>query len=266
MDKLAFKVVIPARYGSSRLPGKPLVALAGEPMVVHVLRRAQEAEPDAVVVATDDPRIVEVVRAAGGTAVLTSPDHPTGTDRLAEVADKLGFASDDIVVNLQGDEPLMDPRLVRGVAAALSQHRDAHLATLAVPITDPAEIFSPHCVKVVLDHNGRALYFSRAPIPWLRGEFEPAVPCSTLPSAPRYLRHLGLYAYRARTLRTLTTLKPTSLEQAESLEQLRALEHGMHIQVLVHEGPPPPPGVDTPADVQAASEALARRATRGPKA
>jgi 3-deoxy-manno-octulosonate cytidylyltransferase (CMP-KDO synthetase) len=259
MPKIPFRVVIPARHASTRLPGKPLIPLAGEPMILHVLRRAREAEPHEVVVATDDARIAEVVEKAGARAVLTSPDHPSGTDRLAEVAATLGFAPDDIVVNLQGDEPLMPAALVRGVAEALAQRADADLATLAVPVRDPAEIANPNCVKVVLDAGGRALYFSRAPIPWVRAEYQALTAPGALPDGIPVLRHLGLYAYRARTLARLTALVPTPLERAESLEQLRALEHGMHIQVLVHAGTPPPPGVDTPDDVAAAERALAAR-------
>lgn len=258
MGQLSFQVVIPARYASTRLPGKPLIPLRGEPMIVHVLRRAQEADASQVVVATDDARIAEVVERAGGQAVLTRPDHPSGTDRLAEVAELLRYADDIIVVNLQGDEPLMDPRLVRGVAETLAQS-SAELATLAVPVVDPEEIINPNVVKVVLGRGGRALYFSRAPIPWLRGTYAPGVVPSAVPSGVPVLRHVGLYAYRASTLRRLSALPPTPLERSESLEQLRALEHGLAIQVRVHAGKAPPPGVDTPDDVAIVERALADR-------
>jgi 3-deoxy-manno-octulosonate cytidylyltransferase (CMP-KDO synthetase) len=256
MQTASFRVVIPARYASTRLPGKPLIPLCGEPMIVHVLRRAREAGASEIVVATDDARIAEVVGHAGARAVMTRADHPSGTDRLAEVAALLGYPDEAIVVNLQGDEPLMDPACIRDVAETLAAAEAADIATLGVRIADPLEITNPNAVKVVVDRRGRALYFSRAPIPWVRSTYRQGVTPHAVPTDVPVLRHVGLYAYRARTLARLTGLPPTPLEQAESLEQLRALEHGMVIQVRIHEGATPPPGVDTPEDVPVVERAL----------
>lgn len=244
---VAFRVVVPARYASERLPGKPLALIAGKPLVVWCYERARAAGAEQVVVAVDDPRIAEVVRAAGGEAEMTSPDHPSGTDRLAEVAEQRGWNDDAIVVNLQGDEPLVPPELLSRLAGALDAHPSAGIATMAVRITEPAEVFAESAVKVVLDDRGFALYFSRAPIPWVRGSFGGADP--TLPRDVPFLRHLGLYAYRVSTLRRLSSTPRSMLESAESLEQLRALSVGIpiHVTVLDHA---PPPGVDTPADLE----------------
>ena len=242
-----FTAIIPARYASTRLPGKPLADVAGKPMVVRVAERAIEAGADRVVVATDDERIKAVVELNGIAACLTSPDHSTGTDRLAEAANQLALDDDAIVVNVQGDEPLLSPRLIRAVAQLLAANPPAAIATACHPITDAAEAFNPNVVKVVLDHERYALYFSRATIPWARDAFAGGrtdVP----PGLPLY-RHYGLYAYRVRFLRRFPTLAPAPIERFEALEQLRALWHGFRIVVEITTGTPAP-GVDTPEDLE----------------
>lgn len=245
-----FGVIIPARYASKRLPGKPLIDLGGKPMVVRVLEIAQQAGAAFAMVATDDERIVEAVVAAGGEAMITDPEHETGTDRLAEVARRLHLEEDLIVVNLQGDEPGLPPELVQRVAQALRDNPEAAMATLATPLRDRRELFDSNVVKVVLNQAGRAMYFSRAPIPWRRGAFE--IPAETDTDAlpeDMFLRHIGLYAYRVSTLLSLSQIRPAPVEQAESLEQLRALWLGHQIQVAVVPELPAP-SVDVPADVE----------------
>ncbi|HQU16809.1 MAG: 3-deoxy-manno-octulosonate cytidylyltransferase [Chromatiales bacterium 21-64-14] len=251
----AFKVVIPARYGATRLPGKPLRMLAGQAMILHVLARARESGAAAVVVATEDVRIRDVVVAAGGTVCMTSVRHLSGTDRLAEAVTQLGWGDEEIVVNLQGDEPLMPPGLIRQVAEDLHDHQaDARVATLCTPITDRAVLFDPNIVKVVLDQVGYALYFSRAPIPWARDAF--AASGTGLPPEPVYFRHLGIYAYRAAALKAFAAQDPSPLERLETLEQLRVLWHGGRIHVACAAEAPGPPGVDTEADLQRAQALL----------
>jgi len=247
-EALRFGVIIPARYGSSRLPGKPLVDLAGKPMIVHVLDNARQSGADFVVVATDDERIAEVVASAGGEAMMTAAHHASGTDRLAEVTTRMDLDADTVVVNLQGDEPLLKPDLVSLVARALVLRPRAGVATVATPITDIDDVFDPSVVKVVVDHSGLAVTFSRAPVPWVRDLFQGPEPPTALPDWPTFLRHVGLYAYRVSTLRTITAQPPVPLEQAESLEQLRALWLGIPIQVAVVDEAPAH-SVDTPADV-----------------
>lgn len=248
-----FVVAIPARYGSTRLPGKPLQVLAGEPMIVHVLRRAMEAGALEVVVATDDSRIAEVVAQQGATVCMTSPELASGTDRLAVAASQLGWSDDRIVVNLQGDEPLAPPSAIAAVARLLADS-GAHLATLAQAITDSEELFNPHCVKVVRTAGGDALYFSRAPVPWDRDGF--ASDRLSLKGG-HWLRHIGLYAYRSGDLKRFAALPQGRLEHVECLEQLRAMEAGWRIAV----GVSPqlfPPGVDTPEDLARVEAALRR--------
>ena len=240
-----FVVAIPARFASTRLPGKPLRLIAGEPMIVHVARRAREAGASEVVVATDDVRIAEALAPLGVEVGMTSEDHTSGTDRLAECATLRGWSDDRIVVNLQGDEPLAPPASIRAVATSLAQS-GAELATLATAISDSAEVFDPNCVKVVRDTNGHALYFSRAPIPWHRDAF--AWDRVSLPSGP-WLRHIGLYAYRAAHLRAFAAMTPSALERIESLEQLRVLEAGWKIAVALT-AEPFPAGVDTEDDLR----------------
>jgi 3-deoxy-manno-octulosonate cytidylyltransferase (CMP-KDO synthetase) len=244
---VSFTVIIPARHASTRLPGKPLADIAGKPMVVRVAVRAQQAGAARVVVATDDERIKAAVEAHGIAACMTRSDHATGTDRLAEASALLALPDDAIVVNVQGDEPLLSPKLIRAMAELLDAHPDAAIATACHPITDPAEAFNPNVVKVVLDHRRYALYFSRATIPWARDAF--AERRDAVPEGLPLYRHYGLYAYRVRFLRAYPTLARTSIEGFEALEQLRALWHGYRIVVEVTAGTPAP-GVDTPEDLE----------------
>ncbi len=238
---MQFSILIPARLASTRLPDKPLADIAGKPMVVRVAERVASAGALRVVVAADDRRIVEACSAHGVQALLTRRDHASGSDRLAEACVQLGLDGDDIVVNVQGDEPLIDPALVHACAALLAVKPDCAVATAAHAIADPAEFMNPNVVKVVLDAAGRALYFSRAPIPcWRDGG-------GALPD-PAPLRHIGLYAYRAGFLRRFPSLPPASLEQLEALEQLRILWHGEHIAVLISDRAPGP-GIDTAEDL-----------------
>ena len=242
---MKFTVLIPARLASTRLPDKPLADIAGKPMVVHVAARAAQSGAAQVVVACDDRRIADACAEHGVRAVFTRQDHVSGSDRLAEACVLLGLDGDDMVVNVQGDEPLIDPELVRRVARVLAERSDCVMSTAAHPLTDVAEYLNPNVVKVVLDAAGRALYFSRAPIPWWRDGA--ALGGLQMPS-PAPLRHLGLYAYRAGFLRQFPNLPPAAVEQTEALEQLRVLWHGHRI--AVHVAPHGPgPGVDTPADL-----------------
>ncbi|WP_243048922.1 3-deoxy-manno-octulosonate cytidylyltransferase [Dyella sp. RRB7] len=254
-DTLPFIVAIPARYGSTRLPAKPLREIAGVPMVVRVAQRALLAGATQVVVAVDDPRIVEALAGRGVDICMTRSDHASGSDRLAECADHYGWADDAIVVNLQGDEPFAPAAGIREVARALADD-DAPMATLATPITEAHEVFDPNVVKLVRSANGRALYFSRAPLPWARDAF--AVHRHALPADVPFLRHIGIYAYRAGFLKRYTQLARTPLEQAESLEQLRVLEHGYPIAVRLTPEPFPP-GIDTQADLERAEQWLAQQ-------
>lgn len=240
-----FRVVIPARYASSRLPGKPLVDIGGRPMVLHVLERALQAGAESVVVATDDARVLQAVEAAGHQALMTSPDHQSGTERLVEVAETLDWPDDILVVNVQGDEPLIDPVLIREAARQLVLHDDAVMATLAHPIHDHADFVNPNVVKVIADEAGYALYFSRAPIPWPRDAFASQQP---MPHEFGALRHIGLYAYRVGFLRTYASLASSPLERCEMLEQLRVLWYGHRISLGVTPIAPAP-GVDTPEDL-----------------
>ncbi len=251
---LAFKVVIPARYASSRLPGKPLLDIAGKPMIAHVCERAKEANADEVVVATDDQRIFQAVSDLGIKAVMTRVDHQSGTERIAEVARLCGWSDDDVIVNLQGDEPLIPPESIREVATALASQKMAGIATLAANIIDSEEIFNPNAVKVVLNQAGYALYFSRAPIPWQRGVFDQVNRTPT--GAQPYLRHIGLYAYRVDFLNRYCSWPASILESVEALEQLRILWQGEAILVKVIDKTPEA-GVDTHEDLLRVSRVLA---------
>lgn len=242
----AFKVVIPARYASTRLPGKPLLDIAGKPMIVHVCERALEAEAEQVVVATDDQRIFDTVSALGIAVVMTDPNHQSGTERIAEVAEKMSWAGGDIIVNLQGDEPLIPPSYIRDVAEALASQNQAGIATLAANIVDADEIFNPNAVKVVLSQAGYALYFSRAPIPWDRGSFPDRHVIDE--NSPTHLRHIGMYAYTVDFLRRYCGWSRSPLEGIESLEQLRILWHDEKIRVKIVEQTPEA-GVDTEEDL-----------------
>jgi len=249
MSRAHFSVVIPARFASSRLPGKALADIAGKPMIVHVAERARESGAAQVCIATDHEGIRDAVERHGFTAVMTRPEHPTGTDRIAEVIAAHGIDGEQIVVNVQGDEPLIEPGLIRAVAGLLDDTPEAAIATACHPIHDAAEMFDPNVVKVVLDHEGYARYFSRAPIPYARDWF--ARSTSSLPPGLPCYRHIGVYAYRARFLSSFPRLAPSPLEQFEALEQLRALWHGFPIVVAVRHDAPHP-GVDTPEDLERA--------------
>ncbi|MDD0975466.1 3-deoxy-manno-octulosonate cytidylyltransferase [Pseudomonas fontis] len=244
---LTFTVVIPARLRSTRLPGKPLLPIAGKPMIQHVWEQARKSSASRVVIATDDASIVAACEAFGAEVLLTRDDHESGTDRLAEVAAKLGLAADAIVVNVQGDEPLIPPMIIDQVAANLAAHPEAGIATLAEPIEHIDVLFNPNAVKVTSDSNGLALTFSRAPLPWARDAF--AQSRDQLPADVPYRRHIGMYAYRAGFLQDFVGWGPCWLEKTEALEQLRALWHGVRIHVA-DALQAPPVGVDTPEDLE----------------
>lgn len=247
---MSFIAIIPARFASTRLPGKPLVDIHGKPMVVHVMERALQSGADRVIVATDHPDVAAAVTAAGGEVCLTRPDHQSGTERLAEVIERYQFADDAIIVNVQGDEPLIPPGIIRQVAHNLAGS-EAGMATLAVPITDAEEAFNPNAVKVVRDAQGYALYFSRATIPWDRERFAQ----SRDSIGASLLRHIGIYAYRAGFIRRYVSWEPSALEQIELLEQLRVLWYGEKIHVDVAETTPAA-GVDTAEDLARVRAAL----------
>ncbi len=255
---MRFRVVIPARLASTRLPEKPLRPILGEPMIRHVCRRALEGGAEQVVVATDATAIAEACADLPVETLLTSDSHVSGTDRIAEVVARLAWPDETIVVNLQGDEPLMPPALLRQVAEALFERPEADIATLCTSIESAEEFFDPHVVKVVCDARGNALYFSRAPIPFDRDEFVTASP--RLPEGVPHLRHLGIYAYRAGFLRRWPELPHAAVERSEMLEQLRALVHGARIHVA-RAVEVPGPGVDTAEDLARAERLLADRAS-----
>jgi 3-deoxy-manno-octulosonate cytidylyltransferase (CMP-KDO synthetase) len=255
MASTAFRVVIPARHASTRLPGKPLADIGGRPMVVRVLERAMAAGAEEVWVAADHPDVRDAARAAGARVLMTRADHPSGTDRLAEVAATLGWRDEDIVVNVQGDEPLIDPALIAAVARELAADPEAAIATAAHPLRDADEAFNPNVVKVVCDARARALYFSRAPIPWARDAW--AGGARDLPAGLPLFRHVGLYAYRAAFLHRYAALAPAPIERWEKLEQLRALWHGFPIRVLTLEAAPPA-GVDNEEDLARVRAVFAR--------
>lgn len=243
---MTFTVIIPARYASSRFPGKPLVEIHGKPMVQHVYERATEAGASRVIVATDDERIVEAVHKFGGSYCMTSANHESGTERLAEVIDKEKIPSDEIVVNVQGDEPFIPAKNIQQVANNLFKFNAAQMATLAVKIEDTEEAFNPNSVKVVVDKSGFAMYFSRSTIPYDRARFLNADNIDEI--GDYYLRHIGIYAYRAGFIKQYIEMSPSGLEQIESLEQLRVLWHGEKIHVDVAQESPPV-GIDTPDDL-----------------
>lgn len=249
---MSFRVYIPARHASTRLPGKPLLDIAGKPLIRHVWERAVESGAESVVIATDDERIRDCATAFGATVCMTSSEHRSGTDRLAEAVASMGEPPERIVVNLQGDEPSMPGRLIARVAALLAAEEHCHMATLSVPITDLHELLDPNVAKVVVGARGEALYFSRAPIPFRRDAA--GLPVQGGP----FLRHVGLYAYRAGFLRHFSQLPRCAIEQLECLEQLRALYHGHRIQVAIADGPVEK-GVDTEIDLAAARAYFADR-------
>lgn len=249
---MSFVVVIPARYASTRLPGKPLADIHGKPMVQHVVEKALQSGADRVIVATDDVRVQQALQTTGVEVCMTSPDHQSGTERLAEVCRHYGFAADTIIVNVQGDEPLIPPAIIRQVADNLAA-ATAPMATLSVPIKDAEEAFNPNAVKVVTDKDGYALYFSRASIPWDRDRFAK----SHEQIGDYYQRHIGIYAYRAGFIQRYVDWTPSVLEQVEALEQLRVLWYGEKIHVA-QALEAPPVGVDTQADLEKVRALLAK--------
>jgi 3-deoxy-manno-octulosonate cytidylyltransferase (CMP-KDO synthetase) len=253
---MKFIVVIPARYASSRFPGKPLADIGGKPMVVRVAECAVRSGAAEVIVATDHEAIARAVERHGFDAMMTRKNHATGTDRLAEVAALRGLAARSIVVNVQGDEPLIAPALIAKVAKNLAAQRVAQIATACHPIRDAAELANPNVVKVVLDNDGLALYFSRAPIPYARDAYAHGI--KSVPGGLPVYRHLGIYAYRASFLRDFKRLKPAPIERFEALEQLRALAHGYRISVAVTRSAPQA-GVDTPEDLERVQRVFDRR-------
>lgn len=251
-----FIAVIPARAASTRLPGKMLADIAGKPLVIHTAERARASEASRVIIATDDRQIENCARQHGFETLLTREDHPSGTDRLAEVTSTLGFDDTQIIVNVQGDEPLIDPELINQTAHALAAHPDASIATCAYPISSSEQFFNPNVVKVVCDTQGFAIYFSRAPIPWARDAFNRDR--SQLPASFSALHHIGMYAYRSFFLKQFPLLPQGMLETTEALEQLRALEHGHKIYVL-QTRQAPLAGVDTPEDLERVRNFLENR-------
>ena len=253
---MSFTVVIPARFASTRLPGKALADLGGKPMVVRVAERARESGAQQVYIATDHRDVARAAEQHGFRAVMTRADHPTGTDRVAEAVERIDLPRDAIVVDVQGDEPLIEPGLIRAVAAVLADTPEAAIATACHPIREAAELFNPNVVKVVLDHAGFARYFSRAPIPWARDAF--AASRSALPADFPCYRHVGIYAHRCDFLLAYSGLARSPLEDFEALEQLRALWHGYPIAVTVRQDAPLP-GVDTPEDLERARALFDRK-------
>ncbi|WCP66066.1 3-deoxy-manno-octulosonate cytidylyltransferase [Vibrio tubiashii] len=241
---MSFTVVIPARYQSTRLPGKPLADICGKPMIQWVYEQAIQAGADKVIVATDDSRVEQVVEAFGGQVCMTSPNHESGTERLAEVVERMAIPDDHIIVNVQGDEPLIPPSIITQVAENLANSQ-APMSTLAVEISDEAEVFNPNAVKVLTDKDGYAMYFSRATIPWDRDSFADDAKIIKQP----LMRHIGIYAYRAGFINTYINWEPTALEKIECLEQLRVLWYGEKIHVEVAKEAPAA-GVDTPEDLE----------------
>ena len=246
-----FTVIIPARFASSRLPGKPLVDIAGKPMIQHVWEKAKQSGAKRVIIATDNQDVANIARDFGAEVCLTRESHNSGTERLAEVVEKLAIAEDEIIVNIQGDEPLIPPVIVRQVAENLA-NAEAKMATLAVKITDQDEIFNPNCVKVVADKNGNVLYFSRAPIPFDRDQFGK----TNQQLCDLYLRHIGIYAYRAGFIQQYVNWQESALESVEKLEQLRVLWHGERIHIAIAQQTPAV-GVDTPEDLEKVRAILA---------
>ncbi|MDC5852851.1 3-deoxy-manno-octulosonate cytidylyltransferase [Vibrio europaeus] len=250
---MSFTVVIPARYQSTRLPGKPLADICGKPMIQWVYEQAIQAGADKVIVATDDSRVEQAVEAFGGQVCMTSPNHESGTERLAEVVEKMAIPDDHIIVNVQGDEPLIPPSIITQVAENLANSQ-APMSTLAVEISDEAEVFNPNAVKVLTDKDGYAMYFSRATIPWDRDSFADDTKIIKQP----LMRHIGIYAYRAGFINTYINWEPTALEKIECLEQLRVLWYGEKIHVEVAKEAPAV-GVDTPEDLEVVRSIIAKQ-------
>lgn len=246
---MTFKVVIPARYASTRLPGKPLLEIAGKPMVAHVVEKAIASGAETVVVATDDSRIESAVTALGYEVVMTSASHQSGTDRIAEVVEIMNWANDEVIVNVQGDEPLIEPDIIASVAASLHRNTDCVCSTACFKLSATNDFYNPNVVKVVLSKFGKAMYFSRAPIPFPRDSSQ------DVELTWDAYQHIGLYAYRVGFLKTYNSLPATELEQVEKLEQLRILHHGY--QMIVHQvDGRPAPGIDTPEDLEQVRQQL----------
>lgn len=252
---MSFRIVIPARYASTRLPGKPLRNICGKPMIAHVIERAKQSAAEEVIVATDSQEIAEAVSTMDIRVCITREDHQSGTERLSEVIEQLGFDDEQILVNLQGDEPMMPAVCLNQVGNALEQDKNLKMATLCTPLTDINELFDPHAVKVVRDINDFALYFSRAAIPWSRDCFNEAP--SEMPGNQDYQRHIGLYGYRAGFIRQYLDWDSSAIEKTESLEQLRVLYYGEKIKVITAETPPGP-GVDTEQDLNTVCKLLTK--------
>lgn len=248
---MKFNVVIPARFASTRLPGKPLVDINGKPMILHVIDQARKSQADRIIVATDHASVFDYVKDYETEVILTSPDHQSGTERLAEVVQKCAFAPEEIIVNVQGDEPLIPPNIIDQVAQNITKHR-CQMATLSVPIQDTEQLFNPNVVKVVQDKNGYALYFSRAPIPWDREQFK-----NNQANLANYQRHIGIYAYQAQFIQQYVNWATSPLETIELLEQLRVLWHGekIHVEQALSA---PPVGVDTLEDLELVREIFLR--------
>lgn len=244
-----FRIIIPVRYDSVRLPGKALLDIAGKPMIQHVYERAAASGAESVVIATDNERIQKVAEDFGATVCMTSPEHQSGSERLAEAIVALGYPDDDVVVNVQGDEPLIPSGIIKQVAQDLLDHDNIKVATLCEPIKDAADIFNPHIVKVVMNRRGYALYFSRAPIPWIRDHFPLQGDASFNNEAPEHFRHIGIYAYRVGFLQEYVAWEACPLEKMEALEQLRVLWHGGRIHVAIAKEKSPL-GVDTEEDLE----------------
>jgi 3-deoxy-manno-octulosonate cytidylyltransferase (CMP-KDO synthetase) len=255
----AFHIVIPARWAASRLPGKPLLTIGGRPLIQWVWDCARASGAASITIATDDERIRAAASGFGAEVALTAREHPSGTDRIAEVVRTRALAPDEIVVNLQGDEPLTPPGVLAQLAAVLAEHPSADMATAAAPISSLGEFLDPSCVKALCARDGSALYFSRAPVPWPREQVAAGRPTAFAGS----WRHIGIYAYRARSLLQFAAWRPTALEETEKLEQLRALEHGMRIQVVML-AEAPPAGIDTPQDLERVRAALRGASLAGP--
>lgn len=245
---MGFSVIIPARYASTRFPGKPLVDLLGKPMIQHVYERACESEAERVLIATDNQEIADVAKGFGAEVCMTAATHPSGTDRLQQVVSDLNYYADDIVVNVQGDEPLVPPRIINQVAHNLKAEAEASIATLCEPIETIDALLNPNVVKVVTNERGMAMYFSRAPMPWPRDHFI-ANGQTQMPEGQHWYRHIGIYAYRVKLLNDFVKWPPAPIEETECLEQLRAMWNGARIHVAIADEQPPA-GVDTPEDLE----------------
>lgn len=252
---MSFRIVIPARFASTRLPGKPLREICGKPMITHVIERAQQSKAEEVIVATDSKEIAEAVSGLNVRICMTHANHQSGTERLSEVIEQLGFDDEQILINLQGDEPMMPPVCMNQVGQALEEDASVKMATLCTPLTDIKELFDPHAVKVIRDINDFALYFTRAAIPWSRDCFNETP--RELPKHQQYYRHIGLYGYRAGFIRQYLEWESSDIEKTESLEQLRVLYYGEKIKVITA-AIPPGPGVDTVDDLNRVCELLAK--------